>query len=87
MVWGEVEISVRASDEIVDEVRFLDERDALVRTMVYSDIGDLGGKRLPRRVQIIPADKPQELTEVIYDEMEFGVEIPDRTFSLQALRR
>jgi hypothetical protein len=87
VVWGRVEVSIRASDELADEVRFLDERGSLKRTMLYEDIGDLGGKRLPRRVLVIPADKPGELTEISYAEMEFDVEIPDRTFSLQALRR
>ena len=87
VVWGKVEISVRASDELADEVRFFDERGNLKRTMLYEDIGDLGGKRLPRRIRVLPADKPGELTEISYAEMEFDVEIPDRTFSLQALRR
>jgi outer membrane lipoprotein-sorting protein len=87
VVWGRVEVSVRASDELADEVRFLDEKGTLKRTMLYDDIGDLGGKRLPRRVRVLPADKPGEITEISYAEMEFDVEIPDRTFSLQALRR
>jgi len=87
VVWGRVEVGIRASDELVDEVRFLDERGDLKRTMLYEDIGDLGGKRLPRRIKVIPADKPGEYTEISYAEMEFDVEIPDSTFSLQALRR
>jgi hypothetical protein len=87
VVWGRVEVGIRASDELADEVRFLDERGNLKRTMLYEDIGNLGGKRLPRRIKVIPADKPDELTEISYAEMEFDVEIPDRTFSLQALRR
>jgi outer membrane lipoprotein-sorting protein len=87
VVWGRVEVSIRASDQLADEVRFLDERGNLKRTMKYEDIGDLGGKRLPRRVLVLPADKPGEFTEISYADMEFDVEIPDRTFSLQALRR
>jgi hypothetical protein len=87
VVWGRVEISVRASDELADEIRFLDEKGTLRRTILYENIGDLGGKRLPRRIRVVPADKPGELTEIVYEDMEFDVDLPDRTFSLQSLRR
>ena len=50
-------------------------------------IGDLGGRRLPRRVKTIPADKPGEFTEFIYEELKFDVKHPERMFTLQALRR
>ena len=47
----------------------------------------MGGRRIPCRMKLIPADKPDEFTEVIYDEIEFGVEIPDSFFTLQALKK
>jgi len=87
VVWGEVILTIRAQDEIIDRVQFFDERKQLVRSIVYTDIIDVGDKKIPRRIQVIPADKPDEITEVIYEEIEFDVEIPDRMFSLQALRR
>ena len=70
-----------------DEVWDFDEDDELIRSMIHSDIADIGDRRIPRRVQVIPADKPDELTEVFYEELTFDVDIPDRTFSLQSLRR
>jgi hypothetical protein len=87
VVWGKVEILIRASDELPEEVRFLNEDGTEVRTMFYEDVGDLGGKHLPRRIRVVPANSPDEHTEVVYDEMAFDVEIPDRTFTLQELRR
>jgi hypothetical protein len=87
VVWGKVEIRIRARDELPEEVRFLDEDGTEARKMLYQDVGDLGGKRLPRRIRVVPADASEEYTEVIYDDMVFDVEIPARTFSLQELRR
>ena len=66
---------------------YWDERDRLVRTATYSDIQDLGGQRIPTRIRIAPADESGEYTEILYEDMQFGVEIDDRTFSLQSVRR
>jgi hypothetical protein len=68
-------------------VLYFDEEDQLVRSFAYEDIGELGGRRVPRRVKVIPADKPEEFTEIIYEELAFDVKLPDRTFTLQALKR
>jgi hypothetical protein len=87
VVWGKVVVKVRGSDELVEEVLYFDEEDQLVRTFAYEDIGELGGRRLPRRVRVIPADKAEEFTEIIYEELTFDVKLPDRTFTLQALKR
>jgi outer membrane lipoprotein-sorting protein len=87
VVWGEVILAIRAQDEIIDRVQFFDERKQLVRSIVYTDIIEVGDKKIPRRIRVIPEDKPDEITEIIYEEIEFDVDIPDRTFSLQALRR
>ena len=87
IVWGKVVIQVRRSDELVDEVTYFDERDRLVRTAVYSDITDLDGRKMPTRIRILPADEPDEYTEIVYEELSFDIEIDDRTFTLQALRR
>jgi len=87
VVWGKVVLKVRAVDELVDEITYFDEEDRLVRTMTYSDIGELGGRRIPRHMKMVPTDEPDEFTEVIYEDLAFDVKHPARTFTLQALRR
>jgi hypothetical protein len=87
VVWGKIILKIRASDELPEEVAFYDEQDELVRTMLFTDIGEIGGRRLPRRVKTIPADKPGEFTEFIYEELTFDADLPERTFTLQALKR
>ena len=87
VVWGKVVIRIRAVDELVDESTFYDEDDKLVRTFTYDDIGDIGGRTLPRRMTVVPADKPEEFTQITYDELKFNVKHPERLFTLQALRK
>jgi hypothetical protein len=87
VVWGKVVINIRAADELVEEVKFYDEDDKLVRTFTYDDIGDMDGRKLPRRVTVVPADKPEEFTQITYDELKFDVKHPERLFTLQALRK
>ena len=86
VVWGKVEVEVRA-DKIPVETRFYDEKGTLARTMSFLDVKELGGQLVPSRMRVTPADKPGEYTEIVYDALEFDVEIPDSTFSLQSLRR
>ena len=87
VVWGAVDIRFRAEDQLPDRVEFLDERTELVRTVQYEDIGRLGGKTLPRRIRVFPADDSEEFTEIVYEEMAFDIDLPPGTFSLQSLRQ
>lgn len=85
VVWGRVIVRVQPNGIPVD-VRFYDEQGELARTIEYSDVREVGGRRIPTRMRVTPADAPGEYTEVVVEDMQFDVPIPDRMFSLQALR-
>ena len=87
VVWGAVDARFRAEDWLLDQAEYFDERERLVRTVVYDDFGPLGGRTLPRRIRVIPADDPDEFTELVYEEHEFDIDLPPGTFSLQSLRQ
>ncbi len=87
VVWGEVKVAVDAELMLPTEITYWDEDGELVRTMRFSDIVPLDGRPVPMRMILIPADAPDEFTELVYDSLEFDVDIPDSTFSLQALKR
>ena len=87
VVWGKVIIKVRAADRVPDEITYWDEDGSLVRTMAFTDIQQIDGKPVPMRMRVTPADEEGEFTEIVYDSLEFDVDIPDSTFTLQALRR
>ena len=55
--------------------------------MLYEDVRSIAGRRLPTRMRVVPADEPDEFTEMVYENLELDVDIPDRVFSLQSLKR
>ena len=87
VVWGRVVTEIRDEDRLPVETRFFDERGRLMRTMSFHDVREVGDRRIPARIRLAPADKQGEYTEMIYEQIEFDPEIPEGTFTLQALRR
>jgi outer membrane lipoprotein-sorting protein len=87
VVWGRVVVRVRDTDRLPIDMRYYDEDDKLVRTLSYHDVRDMGGRPVPARMRVVPADKPGEFTEITYQELKFDVSIPASTFTLQALRK
>lgn len=87
VVWGKVVVKVRGEDRIPDEITYWDEDGELVRTMQFLDIQDISGRKVPMRMKLIPADEPDEYTEVTYESLEFDPELPASTFTLQSIRK
>lgn len=87
VVWGKVVVKVRGEDLLTTEITYWDEKGELKRTMQFLDIKELGGRTMPAKMMLIPADKPDEYTEVIYEALDFDAEVPDSTFTLQALKQ
>lgn len=87
VVWGKVVVTVRRSDYLPVRSRYYDEDMRLARTLVFSDIRSLGGRNIPAKLTVIPADQPTEKTEVSYDEIAFDLDLSDRLFSLRNLQK
>jgi outer membrane lipoprotein-sorting protein len=87
VVWGRVVVDVRKENYLPVRLRYFDEDLLLARTMIYSQVGELGGRIIPAQITIRPADKPQELTAVTYEDMAFDIAIDDDAFSLRRLQK
>jgi outer membrane lipoprotein-sorting protein len=87
VVWGRVVVLVRTDDWLPLAIDYFDEGGRPARTMTYGDVRMLGGRRIPSRLTVVPADKPNESTTVVYEEIEFDVPLEPDTFSLQNLQR
>ncbi len=57
------------------------------RTMTFSEVTDLGGKRLPSVMKVTVASKPGEYTRIVYKKLKLGVKIPKGKFTEQALKK
>jgi outer membrane lipoprotein-sorting protein len=87
VVWGKVVVTVREGDWMPRRIDYYDEDLELTRYMVYFDIKELGGRALPARLKMIPTDKPDEFTEVVYHDIDFDVDLSDDLFTLRNLQK
>ena len=87
VVWGKVVYEVDKEQLLPRWTRYYGEDGELKRTMTFHDIREMGGRLIPSRMKLVPADNQDEYTEMIYHQLEFDIAIPERTFSLSALRR
>lgn len=87
VVWGKVDVLVLAADHIPLKVLYYDEQMGLARTITYEEVKELGGRRLPVRMRVVPADKPAESTLIVYEDIAFDVVLPPDTFSLRTLQQ
>jgi hypothetical protein len=87
VVWGRIDYRVRIDDLMPLGADYYGEDGELKRTIAFSDFQMMGGRLVPARMRINPADKPGEFTEIVYSELEFDLKLPEDTFSLSFLRR
>lgn len=87
VTWGKIVVEIRESDKIPISQKFYNDKGALVRTMLFQDIKDMGGRIMPTRWIMKPADKPEDSTVLIVDEMTSNQKIDSRIFTLANLRK
>ena len=85
VIWGRIEQQIRKRDRMPIWAQYYDENGTLSRTFTFSDFRVLGGRTVPARMVIEPADG-EERTVVTYLELEFEVGLQEDFFSLRNLR-
>lgn len=86
-VWGAMQIHIQQESLLPVKQIYFDEDGTAMREMRFSEVKTFDGVTLPSVMELQPLNKPGHLTRVIYQEMEFDVELDDDTFSLQALKK
>lgn len=86
VVWGGIVYVIRKNDLMPVKADYYDEDETLKRTVTYSDYKIMGGRLIPATMDLVPSDKPEEYTRIIYTELAFDMKHPSDTFSLASLR-
>ena len=105
-LWNTIELIVSDDGRIPLEAKYYDRKDRLARTMLWSEVKEFDGRRIPARMTLLPRDKNEEWreehpekatemkqgeypykTEMIYEDIDFDVNVPESTFSLSRLER
>ena len=87
VVWGKVYLWVTQNDYLQLKAEFYDEYDGLVNTMNLSDIKEIGGRTLPTRWEMIPADEDGKSTVLVIEKADFTTPIQEDFFSQQNMKR
>lgn len=86
VVWGKIILTVRTEDEIPIKEAYFDEEMKLVRVLTLSNVKSFGGRRMPSYLKMTVLDKPGEYTELVYESMEFDIDLDESFFSLSNLK-
>lgn len=87
VVWGKLTLIILADSHIPVIEHYYDEDMQLTRSITFSEIKNLGGRMRPSTLRVVPADKPDEYTEFVYQHLEFDLEVSERLFSLSNLKK
>ena len=86
-VWGRMQIIIDQANLMPLKQIYFDEDGTAMREMKFSNVTQFGDVLLPSVMELIPLNKPGNKTRVIYESMEFDVDIDEDFFSLQNLKR
>jgi hypothetical protein len=86
VVWGKIDVAVRASDLQPLSQLFYDEDGKKVRLLVFSDHAEVGGRVIPKKMVMRPLDGSGEYTELRWRKVDFGIDISKDFFTVQKLK-
>ena len=87
VVWGRVVAWISTADFIEMKVEYYDEDNKLVNTMNAYDIKPYGSRRLPSRMEVQPAGKPNHKTILQVEKYDFDTVIEESFFSQQNMQK
>lgn len=86
VVWGMLILCIDKTDFIELHARFYDEDGMLVNTMNAFDVKKMDDRLIPTRMEMIPADKPNHKTELIYNKVLFNRPLTPPFFTLENMK-
>lgn len=87
VVWGRVVIFIDKIDYLQLRVEYYDEDDYLINLMNFYDIKEMGGRTIPSRMEMIPAETPDKKTIMVYNSIAFDIDIDENYFTTQSMKR
>ena len=87
VAWDRLVEWIRVGDYMPLRAEFFNERGERVRTMVYSDFREMGGRVVPARFELIEEKKPGRKTIMVLEDVIFDKPIGRTVFTQANLRR
>ncbi len=87
VVWGKIIKWISKDEYLMLKSEYFDEDGYLVKTEFGTDVKTMDGRKITSRIEIIPADKNNQKTIVVIDDIKFNVLLNDSFFSQQNMKR
>ncbi|MCD4834486.1 MAG: outer membrane lipoprotein-sorting protein [Bacteroidales bacterium] len=87
VVWGKIIKWISKDEYLMMKSEYFDEDEYIVKTEFGTDVKTMDGRKIPSRIEIIPADKDNQKTIVVIDDIKFNVPLNNSFFSQQNMKR
>jgi outer membrane lipoprotein-sorting protein len=87
IVWGRQIRWIDKKDFLVLRAELYDEDGSLVRTETGSEIKIMDGRTIPSRIELVPAEEPENKTLLEIREIKFNIPVEENYFSQQNMKR
>ncbi|WP_347838047.1 outer membrane lipoprotein-sorting protein [uncultured Draconibacterium sp.] len=87
VVWGKVIMWISKKELHWLKAEFYDEDGYLVNTEILTEVKMMDDREMPTRLEMIPADEEGHKTIMIFDKIEFNVDLKESFFSQQNMKR
>jgi outer membrane lipoprotein-sorting protein len=81
VVWGKLILHISKDQYHQRKIAYYDEFGELINTLTTLEVKEIGGRMLPTRMEMQPADKPGQKTVLTYQLATFDFDLPTRFFS------
>ncbi len=87
VVWGRILMWISKEEDLQLKSEYYDEDGYLMKTETASDVKTMDGREIPTRIEVVPADKDNQRTIIVLNEIRFNIPIDESFFSQQNMRR
>ncbi len=87
VVWGKIFYWCRKKDLLPVKIEYYDEKEKLIRSLIYSDYKIMSGRLIPTKWTMLNHIKKGNRTEFEILDVKFDVKISDNVFSFQELEK
>ena len=87
VVWGKLLVSIDKKDFLELHTLFFDEDGSLLNIMNAYDIKMMGGRLIPTRLEMIPVNKKNQKTVIVYKSIVFNQPISDNFFTVENMKQ
>lgn len=86
VVWSYIVCAISAEPVLPVWDKYYDQHDNLIKTVTYSDVETMSGRTIPTRMQVVPADKPDQSTTITWSDATFNEGVSEDIFTLDNLQ-